>query len=105
MNLQFRFPELTENVENGDTVSVLVEIPRPYAGRIAKIDLAKRDSVNVGQTLLTPQSEAEAPDEQPTTGKPLAPAGSWAKCLIIFNRGEAAVGRAMLTPATNHKPT
>ncbi len=91
MNIEFKLPELGENVETGDVVNVLVregdqieanhpiceletdkavvEIPCPHAGKIAKVHFQKGDTVNVGQTLLTLEAEeAEAepgPEEAP----------------------------------------
>jgi pyruvate dehydrogenase E2 component (dihydrolipoamide acetyltransferase) len=87
MNIDFKLPELGENVESGDIVNVLVhegdviaandgvlemetdkavvEIPCPYGGKIAKIHVNKGQTVKVGQTLLTVEIEAEAPAPTP----------------------------------------
>jgi pyruvate/2-oxoglutarate dehydrogenase complex dihydrolipoamide acyltransferase (E2) component len=83
MNIDFKLPELGENVESGDIVNLLVhegdviasndgvlemetdkavvEIPCPYGGKVAKIHVKKGQTVKVGQTLLTIHSEAETP--------------------------------------------
>ncbi len=75
MNIDFKLPELGENVHSGDVVNVLVaegdtiaandgiieletdkavvEIPCPHAGRVAKLLVKKGDTVKVGQTILT----------------------------------------------------
>lgn len=75
MALEFKLPELGENIESGDVVSVLVsegdsvaegqaileieagkasmEIPSPAAGTIAAIHVATGDSVAVGQLAFT----------------------------------------------------
>lgn len=75
MAIEFKLPDLGENVESGDIVSVLVnegdtisaeqgvfevetgkavvELPCPHAGRIAKIHVQKGTKVKVGETLLT----------------------------------------------------
>ncbi len=96
MNIDFKLPELGENVESGDIVNVLVregdtiaandgvlemetdkavlELPCPYGGKVAKIHVKKGETVKVGQTLLTIQSEAEAPAE--TSPKPERPAAA-----------------------------
>jgi pyruvate dehydrogenase E2 component (dihydrolipoamide acetyltransferase) len=93
MNIDFKLPELGENIESGDVVNVLVhegdtiaandgvlemetdkavvEIPCPYGGKVAKIHVKKGETVKVGQTLVTVESEAETP--APTTPKPAAP--------------------------------
>ncbi|MGA2255587.1 MAG: dihydrolipoamide acetyltransferase family protein [Thermoguttaceae bacterium] len=74
MNIDFKLPELGENVHSGDVVNVLVhegdviaandgvveletdkavvEIPCPHAGRVAKLLVKKGDTIKVGQTIL-----------------------------------------------------
>ncbi|MFH1918856.1 MAG: dihydrolipoamide acetyltransferase family protein [Planctomycetota bacterium] len=90
MNIEFKLPELGENVENGDVVKILVregqviaandgvceletdkavvEIPCPHAGKITTIHVKKGETVLVGQTLLT----LEAAEEEPAGGQPIA---------------------------------
>ena len=89
MSIEFKLPELGENVENGDVVNILVgegdviaandgvveietekavvEIPCPHAGKIAKLHVKKGDTVNVGQTILTvePEDGGEEEAEEP----------------------------------------
>ena len=82
MAIEFKLPELGENIESGDVVKVLVregqviaandgvveletdkavvEIPCPHAGKIAKILVKKGDTVKVRQTLLTVEPEAKS---------------------------------------------
>lgn len=94
MNIDFKLPELGENIESGDIVNILVhegdviaandgvlemetdkavvEIPCPYGGKIAKIHVKKGQTIKVGQTLLTIQSEAETPAASPPP-KPARP--------------------------------
>ncbi len=97
MDIEFKLPELGENVETGDIVAVLVgegdrieanqpvceletdkavvEIPCPHAGKIAKVHFQKGDTVNVGQTLLTLEAEAQrepVAEEAPPTEQPVA---------------------------------
>jgi pyruvate dehydrogenase E2 component (dihydrolipoamide acetyltransferase) len=89
MNIDFKLPELGENIESGDIVNVLVhegdaiaandgvlemetdkavvEIPCPYGGKVAKIHVQKGDTVKVGQTLLTISSETEAVTAPPAS--------------------------------------
>jgi pyruvate dehydrogenase E2 component (dihydrolipoamide acetyltransferase) len=93
MNIDFKLPELGENVESGDIVNVLVhegdviaandgvlemetdkavvEIPCPYSGKVVKIHVKKGQTVKVGQTLLTVEMETEAPAAAPP--KPTQP--------------------------------
>ena len=82
MNIEFKLPELGENIDSGDVVSVLVregdviagndgvvevetdkavvEIPCPHAGKIAKVHVAKGQTIKVGQPLLTIEAEESA---------------------------------------------
>ena len=75
MAIDFKVPDLGENVDSGDIVNVMVkegdeiqadqrvmeietgkavvELPCPYAGRIAKVHVQKGSKVKVGQPLLT----------------------------------------------------
>jgi pyruvate dehydrogenase E2 component (dihydrolipoamide acetyltransferase) len=75
MNIEFKLPELGENIQTGDVVNVLVEegepiavnqgvceletdkavveIPCPQSGRVVKVHIHKGDTVHVGQTLIT----------------------------------------------------
>ncbi len=79
MTLEFKLPELGENIENGDVVKVLVregetigandgvieletdkavvEIPCPHAGKVTKVHVSQGQTVNVGQTLLSVETE------------------------------------------------
>jgi pyruvate dehydrogenase E2 component (dihydrolipoamide acetyltransferase) len=83
MNLEFTLPELGHNLQTGDVVSVLVregdaiagnegvievetekavvEIPCPYAGKVAKVHVAKGQTVNVGQLVLTLETAQSNP--------------------------------------------
>ena len=100
MNIDFKLPELGENIHSGDVVNVLVqegdviaandgvveletdkavvEIPCPHAGRVAKLLVKKGDTVKVGQTILSlasgePAAAAIAPAQ---TAAPVAPAAA-----------------------------
>jgi len=75
MSIEFKLPELGENVHSGDVVNVLVqegdevaandgvleletdkavvEIPCPHAGRIEKLHVQKGDTIKVGQLVMT----------------------------------------------------
>ena len=95
MNIEFKLPELGENITSGDVVNVLVregdviagndgvieletdkavvEIPCPHAGKVAKVHVAKGQTVKVGQPVLTIEAEAEAPaTPQPVAADPAA---------------------------------
>ena len=100
MALEFKLPELGENIESGDVVSVLVEvgatvskgdslieieagkasmeIPSPADGTITAIHVAAGDTVDVGQLAFTIEAgeaaAAPAPAaEQPAAAEPEAP--------------------------------
>jgi len=93
MSIDFKLPELGENITSGDVVNVLVhegdqivgnqpvieletdkavvEIPCPHAGKILKIHVAKGERVSVGQTIVTVEGEGPAP----ATSSPPLPKG------------------------------
>ena len=95
MNIDFKLPELGENVHSGDVVNVLVqegdvievndgiveletdkavvEIPCSHAGRIAKLLVKKGDTIKVGQTIATIAS-GEAAEPAATTQAATTPA-------------------------------
>ena len=102
MSIDFKLPELGENVASGDVVNVLVhegdtlsandgvleletekavvELPCPYPGKVAKIHVRKGETVKVGQLLLTLEAEspADAPaaSQSPPPGTAAAPAAA-----------------------------
>ena len=79
MNMDFRLPELGENVTSGDVVNVLVregdviagndgvieletdkaviEIPCPHAGKVTKIHVSKGQTIKVGEPVLSVEAE------------------------------------------------
>lgn len=81
MVIEFKLPELGENVDSADVVSLLVSegqriegnqevveletdkavvaLPCPRPGKVLKIHVKPGESINVGQTLLTIDPEAE----------------------------------------------
>ena len=85
MNVEFKLPELGENIESGDVVRVLVregdqiagndgvieletekavvEIPCPIAGKIAKLYVSKGQTIKVGQPVLSVETEEAGPPE------------------------------------------
>ncbi|MCE5266822.1 MAG: 2-oxo acid dehydrogenase subunit E2 [Planctomycetaceae bacterium] len=84
MTIDLRLPELGENVQSGDVVGVLVhegdtiaandgvievetekavvEVPCPFAGTVAKIHVRKGQTIKVGETLLTIESQPVKPE-------------------------------------------
>ncbi len=96
MNIDFKLPELGENIHSGDVVNVLVkegdtiaanggiveletdkavvEIPCPHAGRVVKLLVKKGDTVKVGQAIATIASGQAA--EPPAAAVASAPAAS-----------------------------
>ena len=113
MSMDFVLPDLGEGVEDGDIliVSVLVsegqqiepqqpvieletdkaviEVPCPHAGRIAKLHVDKGDSVQVGQVLLTLESEEEADGEECQTPDASPVAATSAASVAIESEGTA----------------
>ncbi|HEX4145632.1 MAG TPA: 2-oxo acid dehydrogenase subunit E2 [Pirellulales bacterium] len=97
MPVDFKVPDLGENIESGDIVSVLVkegdqvaaqqavfevetgkavvELPTPHAGKITKIHVEKGSKVKVGDSLLTIETGAPAAAApKPAAPAPAAPA-------------------------------
>src|SRR5580692_6788339 len=103
MPVDFKVPDLGENIESGDIVSVLVkegdevtaqqavfevetgkavvELPTPTAGKITKIHVEKGSKVKVGDSLLTIETGAgaaapakKAAPAEPAAAKPAPPA-------------------------------
>jgi len=91
MAIEFKLPELGENIEGGDVVNILVsvgdvvaegqsileieagkasmEIPSPAAGTIRAIHVAQGDTVEVGQLAFTIEGGAEASASTPEPKK------------------------------------
>ena len=92
MKQEFRLPELGENIETGtvtavmvevgDIVSVdqpvieletekaVVEVPSSVSGTVTEINVKPGQTLNVGDTVFTVESKAEAEKEEP---KPVEP--------------------------------
>ncbi len=94
MTIEFKLPELGENIESADVVSLLVNegqqiegnqevieletdkavvsLPCPCPGKIVKFHVKPGESINVGQTLLTidPDAPAEAEEAAPANESP-----------------------------------
>lgn len=86
MAIEFKLPELGENITSGDVVSVLVkegdeieanqgvveletdkaviEVPAPQAGRVAKVHVQKKQTVKVGEPLITIEAGEEKAEEK-----------------------------------------
>ncbi len=117
MSIDFKLPELGENVASGDIVNVLVhegdvlsandgvleletekaivELPCPYAGKVAKLHVHKGETVKVGQVLLT--LEAEAPANAPAASA--LPAASRAAAAAAATSPPSAPPTAAEAPA------
>ncbi len=87
MAIEFKLPDLGENVDSGDIVNVLVregdtiqaeqgvfevetgkavvELPCPHAGRVTKIHVQKGTKVKVGEILLTLDGANSSPSAAP----------------------------------------
>lgn len=86
MAIDFKLPELGENIKSGDVVSVLVkegdqiqanqgvveletdkavvEVPCPHAGRVTKIHVQKKQTVPIGGLLISIEADAPAGGEK-----------------------------------------
>ena len=87
MAIEFKLPELGENIEGGDVVNVLVsegdsiaegqsiieieagkasmEIPSPVEGSIEKLLISQGDTISVGQHIITFSSDNTSKEEPP----------------------------------------
>ncbi len=96
MAIEFKLPELGENIEGGDVVSILVavgdsvsegqaileleagkasmEIPSPATGTISAVHIAQGDTVEVGQLTFTIEAGDAAPASQAEPEMEAAPA-------------------------------
>jgi pyruvate dehydrogenase E2 component (dihydrolipoamide acetyltransferase) len=92
MAIEFKLPDLGENVESGDVLSVLVhegdtisanqnvieletdkatvEIPCPHAGRVTKIHVAPGQSIPIGTLLLSIEASTPAGQEKARPDEP-----------------------------------
>lgn len=127
MSIDFKLPELGENITSGDVVNVLVEegqqieanqgvceletdkavieIPSPQAGRVEKVHFKKGDTVKVGQTLLTLETAAKPAAEPPTPAARLVePKPGLAAGPEPGPAPEAAASPPVPSPATTAAP-
>jgi pyruvate dehydrogenase E2 component (dihydrolipoamide acetyltransferase) len=94
MAIDFKLPELGENIESGDVVNVLVkegdqitanqsvveletekavvEVPCPHAGRVTKVHVQKKQTVPIGGLLITLEAETPAAAEKKPAPAPAA---------------------------------
>ncbi len=96
MSIEFKLPEVSEGVESADVAEILVsegdiitanqivaevetekalaEIECPYAGRVAKVHVSPGDTISIGATILTIDTDApvEAPAEKAPDTAPAA---------------------------------
>ncbi|MCC6578939.1 MAG: 2-oxo acid dehydrogenase subunit E2 [Phycisphaeraceae bacterium] len=96
MAIDFKLPDLGENIEGGDVVNVLVaagdevekdqpllevetnkatvEVPSPAAGKILKVMVKAGDAIKVGQTLMSIDGIAPSAAPKPAPAPKAAPA-------------------------------
>ena len=125
MNIDFKLPELGENIHSGDVVSVLVhegdqiaandgvfeletdkavvEIPCPYAGRIAKLLVKKGDTIKVGQVVLSIASGDEAKEPPAPVAAP-SPTPQAAPVAAAKPQPAPAAPSAPAAPAAQDRP-
>ena len=125
MSIEFRLPELGENIKQGDVVKVLVkagdsvrkdqplievetdkasvEVPSTAAGRVSDLRVKVGDKVKPGQVLLT----IEAADAPAANGAPKAPAAQPAPAKAAPPPPPAAgpVAEAAPAPSVSNAPS
>ncbi len=84
---EVKLPEISENVESGDVIQIIVsvgdqvevdqslveletdkaafELPSPYAGKITEILIEEGDNVSVGDVVMKLETEEEKEEQQP----------------------------------------
>jgi len=114
--MEFKLPDLGENIESGDIVNVLVavgdcvaegqsvleieagkatmEIPSPVSGTVSALNVAAGDSVAIGQTVMTFEvgdSKSEAPVQEPEPAVEEKSAGQASPAeMSVFNAGKSS---------------
>lgn len=95
MAIEFKLPELGENIQAADVVNVMVsagdtirkdqavleletekavlELPCPHAGRVEKVHVKTGDHIEVGSVVLTIEPTEEGGPEAPAEEKPAEP--------------------------------
>jgi pyruvate dehydrogenase E2 component (dihydrolipoamide acetyltransferase) len=118
MAIEFKLPDLGENIASGDVVSVhvtegdvikpgqallevetdkaVIEVPCPPGGRIAKVLVKKGETVKVGQALVLLEAASGAP---PATAKPAAPAAAPAATTPVASPPAVAPAKPAPAPA------
>jgi pyruvate dehydrogenase E2 component (dihydrolipoamide acetyltransferase) len=131
----FKLPDLGENIASGDIVQVLVkegdiiraeqpiaeietdkavvEVPSPFAGKVAKVHIQPGQKVKVGATLLSiddgaaaaaaPATEAPAPADQAPPAAPAAEAPPKTEVLRPEPAAETPVPAPAAQPAPANK--
>jgi len=119
MAVEFKLPELGENVEKGDVVRVLVsagdlvrkdqpvleletdkatiEVPSPLEGTVSAIQVQAGDQVKVGQTVLIFEKGAGVPDQREVAREPArqdgSPSAGKPAAVVEFAKARPAVSR------------
>ncbi len=118
MSIDFKLPELGENITSGDVVNVLVkpgdtivgnqpvieletdkavvEIACPHAGKIAAVHVTKGQRIAVGQSIVTVESEDATSDGKNGKGAMASPsvAEKEKASAAVENRSVSGVSRA-----------
>ncbi len=122
MKIDFKLPELGENINSGDVVKVLVhegdvisgndgvieletdkavvEIPCPHAGKIVKVQVAKGQTVKVGQTVLS--IDTEESEEPPAKEQAAEAAAETSRPKGQGTAGDTTVTPKAAQPTTSH---
>ena len=111
---EVRLPEISENVESGDVIKVLVavgdtiavdqpiveletekavlEIPSPYAGKVTEVLVKVGDTINIEQVIIKVDTDARAQataETKPKAAPSLPAASKPQKALAAPSRGYA----------------
>ena len=124
MAIDFKLPNLVENIDAGDVINVLVkegdtisanqgivevetgkatvEIPCPHAGKVTKVHVKAGQSVPVGAVLVSVEAGAGAPaaEKKPAAPAPAAAAPAKAPSTPAKSSAPAPVPASMPAPAS-----
>lgn len=125
MSTEFKLPELGENIEAGDVVSVLVsvgdrievdqpileletdkatvEVPSSVSGVVQEVHIKEGDKASVGQVILTVNSETEANGQPAAESQQAASAAEETKATPAEEKPQAAAP-AQTDPAKETAP-
>src|SRR6266571_365408 len=116
MSMEFKLPELGENIESGDLVRLMIkpgasiaegepvmeletdkaviEVPSSVSGTVGEIRVKEGEKVKVGQTIFTLEGDGAAPPEAPRKHEPVEHMSGQQAARLSFQMAMQAEGKA-----------